>query len=65
MNVKASTLVSFLTGRLYSNTPPTVLFGELCDYLIGIKGGSSTITLSAIRDKHKERLLNSLPIEIK
>lgn len=29
MKVLTSTIVSFLTGRLYNYTPPSVLFGEL------------------------------------
>lgn len=63
MRIQASTILSFVTGRLYSNTPPTVLFADLCETITGEKS-IQTIAMHFIKDKLKDKIIAQLPKEL-
>lgn len=64
VKVKPSTILSFCSGRLYSATPPTVLFGELCEVISGQKA-VFTHELPAMREKYATDILNQCPVDFK
>ena len=60
MQVPASTILSFVTGRLYSTTPPTVLFGDMLSVVTGEKD-ICTHSLPALKEKFSEKILAQCP----
>ena len=62
MKVKASTILSFYTGRLYSRTAPTVLFGPMLEYATG-RRSVFTHELSDLRQSHGRKILEQCPVE--
>lgn len=56
MNIPASTILSFVTGRLYSDKAPTVLFGQMLAAFTGRKS-IYTHDLPALKEKHAEDIL--------
>lgn len=64
MKIQSSTIVSFLTGRLYSTTPPTILFADLYQSLLGTNRPIGTHEMRAIKDAYSNTLLRQLPKEL-
>ena len=62
MKVQASTILSFVTGRLYSETPPTKLFGPMLACVTG-RDAIFTHELPAMKDKHSAEILKQTPPE--
>lgn len=62
MQVPASTILSFVTGRLYSTTPPTVLFGEMLSVATGEKS-IFTQQLPDLKEKYAQKILAQCPKE--
>jgi hypothetical protein len=60
MQVPASTILSFVTGRLYSTTPPTVLFGDMLSVATGQKS-IYTHQLPSLRDEFASKILRQCP----
>jgi len=63
MKIKPSIIISFLSGRLYSQSAPTELFADMLEQLIGY--APQTIELPFIRKTCGEQILNQLPSELK
>ena len=62
MQIQASTILSFVTGRLYSTTPPTVLFGDMLSVATGEKS-IYTRQLPELRAKFASKILAQCPTE--
>lgn len=62
MKVPASTILSFVTGRLYSTTPPTVLFGPMLSFLTG-RQAVFTHMLPGLKDEYSNKILEQCPEE--
>ena len=62
MQIPASTILSFVTGRLYSTTPPTVLFGDMLSVATGEKS-IYTHQLPELRAKFASKILAQCPTE--
>lgn len=62
MQVPASTILSFVTGRLYSDKAPTDLFGDMLSAFTGRKS-IYTHELPSLKDKHAEDILAQCPEE--
>jgi hypothetical protein len=62
MEVPASTILSFVTGRLYSTTPPTILFGEMLSVVTGRKT-IHTHQLPFLKKKYSSKILKKCPKE--
>ncbi len=60
MQFQASTILSFVTGRLYSTTPPTVLFGDLLSIATG-EESIYTHQLPDLREKFAGKILAQCP----
>ena len=56
-------ILSFMTKRLYSNTPPTVLFGLLGEFLFGY--APQTIELPRMREDFGDFILQSMPFDMR
>lgn len=61
MKIKASIILSFVTGRLYSTTPPTILFSDLCKSILGENRGIQTIEMPFIKDRYSSAIIEQLP----
>lgn len=62
MNVPASTVLSFITGRLYSSSAPTVLFGPMLEVATG-QTAVYTHQLPRLRDEIGSKILAQCPKE--
>jgi len=62
MQVPASTVLSFVTGRLYSTTPPTVLFGDMLSEATG-EEIIFTHQLQSLKEKFGSKILAQCPKE--
>lgn len=60
MQVQASTILSFVTGRLYSTTPPTVLFGDMLSVATG-KESIYTHDLPRLKENFAPKILAQCP----
>lgn len=60
MQFPASTILSFVSGRLYSTTPPTVLFGDLLSVATGEKS-IFTHQLPELKEKFAAKILAQCP----
>jgi hypothetical protein len=58
-----STILSFLTGMLYSKEGFSQTLKPFCDHIIG-EEGSTTITVIAAKDDFSKEVLAQLPIEL-
>ena len=60
MQIPASTILSFFTGRLYSTTPPTVLFADM---LLAATGRQHILTheLPKLIEDFAEKILAQCP----
>jgi len=64
MKIQASTILSFVTGRLYSTTAPTVLFAELTKTIAGLDYYPMTHQMPAMKDRYSAAILAQLPNEL-
>ena len=62
MKVPASTILSFVTGRLYSTTPPTVLFAPMLSAATG-QSEFYTHQLPQIKSEFAFKILAQCPYE--
>ena len=62
MQIPASTILSFITGRRYSTTPPTVLFGDMLSVATGEKS-IFTHQLPALKQRFSAKILAQCPKE--
>jgi len=62
MQVQASTILSFVSGRLYSTTPPTELFGDMLSEATGEKN-IVTHQLPELKSKFADKILAQCPAE--
>lgn len=59
MLIQASTILSFVSGRLYADQAPTVLFSDITTALIGRQ--AFTHELPSIADAYRQRVIDQLP----
>ncbi len=60
MQIPASTILSFVTGRLYSTTPPTILFSNMLSVATGEKS-VFTHQLPSLKEKFAAKILAQCP----
>jgi len=63
MDVKASTILSFYTGRLYSTTPPTMLFGPMLEFVLD-REGVQTMFLPSLKEQYRDAILDQCPFSL-
>lgn len=63
MKIKPSIIISFLTGHLYSDLPPTILFSEMLEQLIGYS--PMIHELPFIRQACKNQINDQLPTQLR
>lgn len=60
MKIPASTILSFITGRLYSNEAPTVLFADLLECATG-QTNITTLELPDLKMEYSDKIMAQLP----